>query len=412
MSEIVDHVFAVKDSTVLNGLEAKWGELFPQASGFPLYVAGASWPTAEHLYQACRFPENPELQDEVRGALDLLELNRIVERNSAMARPDWELVKVDFKRWAIHMKYAQHVRNMHFLLALTGESPIVACKPEDGYWGTSATSTQTLVGRNVLGGLLAELRALVRMLPTAMRFLAIPPEVEGAKLLGEPIGPLSARELPGFTAFRPHQKARRLEVDVQKLRDIKGPNLLERYKDKLPIALMIKNPVFREGDRSNSAPYLLAGKVVGTGDFPSDLNVPTPRRRRSASWDWEEEDDDGVELNLNRYDLSASDENCAAFGVDYCIVWLHPDDIEATEIFFVDTWLAGGDDLKSLFQEFTHLSRLVVGMKLDEKYDEPEGWDPTMWSRICDKLRALPEGGPTKRQWDEWEQWDTEDAFQ
>src|SRR5437879_1166540 len=39
-----------------------FGELSNMAAGYPLVVNGVSIRTSEALYQACRFPKNPEVQ--------------------------------------------------------------------------------------------------------------------------------------------------------------------------------------------------------------------------------------------------------------------------------------------------------------------------------------------------------------
>ena len=135
-----------------------YGGLSNMAAGYPVTINGTRILTAEALYQACRFPHRPEVQ------------RLIIEQASPMAakmkskpyrkdsRPDWEQVNVDIMRWCLRVKLVQNWERFGELLHSTGERPIIEESKRDAFWGAKATDAGTLVGRNVLGRLLMELR--------------------------------------------------------------------------------------------------------------------------------------------------------------------------------------------------------------------------------------------------------------
>jgi type I restriction enzyme S subunit len=108
------------------------------------------------------------------------------------SRPDWNVVRVNIMRWCLRVKLAQNWEKFSALLLGTGDLPIVEKKVRrTDFWGAKQTEDGTLVGRNVLGRLLMELR---QEITTGARnaSTAVPPlEIPMFFLLGEPIQPIS-----------------------------------------------------------------------------------------------------------------------------------------------------------------------------------------------------------------------------
>ncbi|KAJ3043445.1 hypothetical protein HDV00_005143 [Rhizophlyctis rosea] len=78
-----------------------------------------------------------------------------IGRRFAM-REDWEGMRVGIMRTAVEAKFrAPELRN---LLLSTGNHRLIDLKPSDGFWGTGHNGD----GRNMLGVLVAEVRALLR----------------------------------------------------------------------------------------------------------------------------------------------------------------------------------------------------------------------------------------------------------
>ena len=61
-------------------------------------------------------------------------------------------------RWCLRVKLAQNWQNFAELLLTTEECPIVEESGKNDFWGAKPLENGTLVGRNVLGRLLMELR--------------------------------------------------------------------------------------------------------------------------------------------------------------------------------------------------------------------------------------------------------------
>jgi hypothetical protein len=104
-------------------------------------------------------------------------------------RPDWEKVRVKIMRWCLRVKLAQNWDRFGALLLATDERPIVEESHKDAFWGAKARPDDQLVGANVLGRLLMELREELRSHPEFLHDVE-PPAVPLFYLLGRPIGPV------------------------------------------------------------------------------------------------------------------------------------------------------------------------------------------------------------------------------
>ena len=174
----------------------RYGGLSNMAPGFPLVVNGHKIRTAEALYQACRFPNNPEIQSSVIAeASPMTAKMRTKPFREGFSRPDWFAVRTKIMRWCLRVKLAQNWRTFHELLLSTGDLPIVEDSRKDDFWG-AIPEGDLLVGLNVLGRLLMELRDIVKSSSADDFCSTPPPEIENFLLLGEPIGgigePISA----------------------------------------------------------------------------------------------------------------------------------------------------------------------------------------------------------------------------
>ena len=170
-----------------------FGGLSNMAPGFPLQVNGIRIRTSEALYQACRYPHRPDLQ------------RRIIDERSPMtakmrskpyrhdSRRDWNQVRVNVMRWCLRVKLAQNWDIFSKLLLDTGEQSIVERSRKDDFWGAKPVDERTLVGMNVLGRLLMELREAVKSEPRE-NFLRVDPlPIEDFLLGGYPIKPVAVR---------------------------------------------------------------------------------------------------------------------------------------------------------------------------------------------------------------------------
>ena len=150
------------DSVVFLKTKEAFGGLSNMAGGFPLEVNGIRILTSEALYQACRFPHMPEVQRliiEQRSPMTAKMKSKPYRRES---RPDWDQVRVQIMRWCLRVKLVQNWSAFSKLLLETKERPIVEQSRKDGFWGAKPMDGLILVGMNVLGRLLMELREFVK----------------------------------------------------------------------------------------------------------------------------------------------------------------------------------------------------------------------------------------------------------
>lgn len=148
----------------------------------PLVVDGVTWKSSEALYQAMRFPHNPELQERIRNESNAYTAKLLAHEHKAETRPDWNEVNEQAMAWVVTLKKDQSALFRSDLESTKGKD-IVELSVKDDFWGAKPKGDQ-LVGRDVLGNILTQLRDGARM--------DEPPI--GSMLLGRPIGISSEQE--------------------------------------------------------------------------------------------------------------------------------------------------------------------------------------------------------------------------
>jgi type I restriction enzyme S subunit len=212
-------------SVVFLKTNERFGGLSNMAPGFPLRVNGVRIRTSEALYQACRFPHLPDVQ------------RKIIDEHSPMtakmrgkpfrkdSRPDWDAVRTKIMRWCLRVKLAQNWHEFGRLLLATGERPIVEQSRKDDFWGAMVTEDGSLVGMNVLGRLLMELREQLKGDEASLRSIK-PLAIPDFLLLQQPIEMICAE----VSAARPAEVELRASraVATRPPRDLPQPSLFER----------------------------------------------------------------------------------------------------------------------------------------------------------------------------------------
>jgi ribA/ribD-fused uncharacterized protein len=177
------------------------------AAGFPLVVAGREILTSEALYQACRFPHLPETQRHIIDQSSPMAAKMVGKPFRSETRRDWDRIRVRVMRWCLRVKLAQNWAMFAALLAETGERPIVEESRRDVFWGARPGEAGTLVGMNVLGRLLMELRADLNDEANDLQQV-LPLEVPEFVLIGRPIGVVSAEDVSHGLTFAMSRRRR------------------------------------------------------------------------------------------------------------------------------------------------------------------------------------------------------------
>ena len=158
-----------------------------------LIVAGIHIRTSEHLYQALRYPERADIQQEILDQASPMFAKRIAKKNQYLpyCRKDWAVVQLDIMRWAIRTKLVFNYNQLGRVFLLSGRRPIVEIAAKDSptsrYWGT-VLQGETFVGANVLGQLLMELRCEFLAHSRQEMLVVRNPIVSGCQILGHSLG--------------------------------------------------------------------------------------------------------------------------------------------------------------------------------------------------------------------------------
>jgi ribA/ribD-fused uncharacterized protein len=170
--------------------DEEFGGLSNMAAGFPLNVNDVPIGTAEAIYQACRFPYRPDVQQLIIDQTSPMTAKMRSKPYRDETRPDWDQARVPIMRWCLRVKLVQNWEKFCAALLATGDRPIVEDSRRDDFWGAIATKDdpQMLVGCNVLGRLLMELREIVRTINGRQWDEVQPAKVPAFLLFGQPIG--------------------------------------------------------------------------------------------------------------------------------------------------------------------------------------------------------------------------------
>ena len=166
----------------------QFGGLSNMAPGFPILIGDVAIRTSEALYQACRFPYHPDVQRLIIDQRSPMTAKMKSKPYRAVTRSDWDAVRIKIMRWTLRVKLAQNWDTFGGLLRSTGTMPIVEDSHKDAFWGAKAAGGGRLIGRNILGRLLMELRQDLEGIDSDFLRSVEPPAITDFLLLETPIG--------------------------------------------------------------------------------------------------------------------------------------------------------------------------------------------------------------------------------
>ena len=175
-------------SVVFLKTKERYGALSNMAGGFPLRVNGVDIRTSEALYQACRFPHLPKIQNKIIAERSPMTAKMKSKPHRQNSRSDWDAVRVKIMRWCLQVKLAQNWDRFRDALLETENLPIVEHSRRDDFWGAKPVDDTTLVGVNALGRLLMELREQIKKYPPDVFQYVEPLPIPEFLLCGRQIG--------------------------------------------------------------------------------------------------------------------------------------------------------------------------------------------------------------------------------
>lgn len=155
---ISERTYNVNEVIAFSKTSGEFGGLSNMAPGYSLFVNETNIANTEILYQACRFPLFPSIQQEIISQTNPMEAKEISRKYNQYTRQDWEEVKFDIMSWCLQIKLLQNYDKFSTLLLSTNLKPIVEYSTKDDVWGAIPTDSNTLKGKNALGRLLMQMR--------------------------------------------------------------------------------------------------------------------------------------------------------------------------------------------------------------------------------------------------------------
>lgn len=159
--------YKITDVIVVHKTKDAFGELSNMAAGFPIVLNNELVLTSEALYQACRYPHLPEIQKQIIVQHSPMTAKMKSKQYIDESRKDWNSVRVPIMRWCLRVKLAQNFDKFSQILLSTDDRPIVELSRKDDFWGAliAGDERELLIGENVLGRLLMELRNKLKLYP-------------------------------------------------------------------------------------------------------------------------------------------------------------------------------------------------------------------------------------------------------
>ena len=180
--------YAQHDACSFRFTKSAWGAFSNfQPLAVPILAGPWTFISSESVYQACKFPERPDVQRRIAEAPTAREAAAIGRTPGLGIDPGWTAQRVDVMRWVLRMKREANRDEIDAALAATGERPIVEVSTRDAWWGARSVADR-YEGNNVLGRLWMEIRQQLRESDTAARSAAWTGRIRIGCLAGDTIG--------------------------------------------------------------------------------------------------------------------------------------------------------------------------------------------------------------------------------
>lgn len=180
--------YIIDNCAFFNKTKEKFGELSNMCSGFSINVNGYTIRTSEALYQMCRYPDHPEIQEKIISQKSPMAAKMVGKPYRDLTRKDWDNVRVNIMRWCLKVKLSQNFDKFKQVLLDTKDLPIVEMSRKDSFWGAKLNKNNgRLEGYNILGRLLMELREILMNTSEDKLLYVHPLNIEKFYIFGEPI---------------------------------------------------------------------------------------------------------------------------------------------------------------------------------------------------------------------------------
>lgn len=190
-------IYKANECCIFRKTKELYGGLSNMASGFPLKVNGIHILTSEAIYQACRFPHLPDVQEKIIKEKSPMSAKMVGKPHRSNSRDDWDDTRIKIMRWCLRVKLAQNFIEFGKLLESTFDKPIVEDSSKDDFWGAirDKQDENILKGTNALGRLLMELRQTYNEKRYSYEMFVVEPlNIPNFTLFGQKIDTIDERE--------------------------------------------------------------------------------------------------------------------------------------------------------------------------------------------------------------------------
>ncbi|OTG73063.1 hypothetical protein B9T38_05460 [Acinetobacter sp. ANC 4218] len=189
------------DLAIFRKTHEQWGGFSNMASGFPIRINDHILLSSEALYQALKFTDYPDIQKKIIAERSPMTAKMVAKPFKNMIRQDFENKKIIFMKWCVRAKLLNNYDKFSKILLASENKIIVEESRRDNFWGAKKLDNDRLIGINVLGRILIELREELKN-NTLLEILG-PIDVPEFYLYGEPIQPIKKLVVPPLSNTSP-----------------------------------------------------------------------------------------------------------------------------------------------------------------------------------------------------------------
>lgn len=155
--------YIASDCTTFCKTKDPHGGLSMMAGGFPIRMGRMPVRTGEHLFQAMRFTEYPDIQKQLLACPSPMAAKYLGKTHLEKTRADWDEIRIEVMEWVLDLKLLNNIDTFGAVLQQAGDRPIVEVIHRENdplFWGARPLNdgSDILHGKNILGILLWLLR--------------------------------------------------------------------------------------------------------------------------------------------------------------------------------------------------------------------------------------------------------------
>lgn len=199
MDKLAERIYdpSQQDLAIFKKTHEQWGEFSNMASGFPIRINNHVLLSSEALYQALKFTDYPDIQKKIIAERSPMTAKMVAKPFKNMIRQDFEKKKIIFMKWCVRAKLLNNYDKFSKILLASENRIIVEESRRDNFWGAKRSDNDKLIGINVLGRILIELREELKN-NKSLEILG-PIDVPDFYLYGEPIQPIEKLMVSNLT---------------------------------------------------------------------------------------------------------------------------------------------------------------------------------------------------------------------